>query len=231
MHLIESGLLGKAYTATLETHWRREAAYYATPWRGTWAGECGGVIVSHAIHIHDLMAHALGGVKRVAAFLQTRCNPIETEDCAAVSLETGSGALVTSSMTLGAAEDMSRMRFCFENATIQSDLEPYTISQGNWTFVAKTPELQREIDAACAAVDDGYSRYAGLYEAVHRALHGEDVPLLGDIAAARHAMELITAIYDSQRNERIVSLPLDGAHSLYRGWVPETASPARAASH
>lgn len=232
MALIESGLLGKAYTATLETHWRREADYYAVPWRGTWAGERGGIIVSHAIHIHDLMSHALGGVKRIAGFLDTRCNPIETEDCGAVSFETGSGALVTSSMTLGAANDMSRMRFCFENATIQSDLEPYTIGMGNWTFEAKTPQLQREIDAVCAEFDGGYSRYAGLYEAVHRTIHGEHVPLLGDLVAARRSIEVVTAIYDAQHNGRVVSLPLGRDHPFYYGWGPEARGtvPAQAAT-
>lgn len=36
--LIEAGLTGRAYAASLETHWNRDAEYYAVPWRGTWAG-------------------------------------------------------------------------------------------------------------------------------------------------------------------------------------------------
>ena len=46
------------------------------------------------------------------ARLSTRVNPIETEDCAAIILEMASGALVTASVTLGAAEEVSKFRFC-----------------------------------------------------------------------------------------------------------------------
>ncbi len=224
MHLIETGLAGRALAGTLETHWRREAAYYSVPWRGTWAGECGGVIVSHASHIHDLMAHALGGVRRVAAFLDTRSNAIETEDCGAISFETGSGALVTSSLTLGAAQDMSRMRLCFENVTVESGLEPYTVSQGDWTFTAKSEEMQKKIDAACAAAPEGHSRYAGLYAEIHAAVTGGATSILPDLTAARRSMEMITAIYHAQRSGSVVSLPLSKDHPLYEGWSLDTAN-------
>ena len=52
-----AGLAGRAYVASLETHWNRDAAYYAIPWRGTWAGESGGALLGHAIHAHDLLCH------------------------------------------------------------------------------------------------------------------------------------------------------------------------------
>ena len=42
LHLREAGLVGKAYVATVETHWRRLPAYYDNPWRGRWATELGG---------------------------------------------------------------------------------------------------------------------------------------------------------------------------------------------
>ena len=53
--LMAAGLAGRCYVGTLETHWDRDAAYYAIPWRGTWAGESGGALLGHAIHIHDLL--------------------------------------------------------------------------------------------------------------------------------------------------------------------------------
>ena len=60
--LINSGLAGKPLVASLETHWNRGKDYYSKAWRGTWKGEQGGVILSHAIHIHDLISMILGPV-------------------------------------------------------------------------------------------------------------------------------------------------------------------------
>ena len=115
--LIDAGLAGKAYAASIETHWCRGADYYQVPWRGTFAGEQGGAVLCHAIHNHDLLCRFFGPVKRVSAMITTRVNPIETEDCAAISVEMCEGSLATSSITLGAASDTTRLRFCFEKLT------------------------------------------------------------------------------------------------------------------
>jgi len=48
--LQSAGLLGQPHMASLETHWARDAAYYAVPWRGTWAGECGGRLCRAQFH-------------------------------------------------------------------------------------------------------------------------------------------------------------------------------------
>jgi predicted dehydrogenase len=80
--LIETGLTGPALVATIEVHWNRGAVYYDVPWRGKRRTELGGVVVSHAIHAHDMLTQALGPVAAVSASITTRVNPIETEDCA-----------------------------------------------------------------------------------------------------------------------------------------------------
>ena len=122
--LIRSGLIGKPLVASLETHWNRGKDYYSKPWRGTWEGEQGGAILSHSIHIHDLVSMILGPVSNVFAKLTTRVNDIEVEDCAALSIEMENGTLVTSSITLGAANDTSRLKFCFEGLTAESGASP-----------------------------------------------------------------------------------------------------------
>ena len=116
--LIDAGLAGQCYAGSLETHWDRPTSYYSIDWRGTWAGERGGAILGHAIHIHDLLSSALGPVARVFAETATRVNAIEVEDCAALAIRMDSGALVTSSVTLGAAENTSRLRLMFEGFTV-----------------------------------------------------------------------------------------------------------------
>ena len=48
--LVDAGIAGKLYLSTIETAWKRGAAYYAVPWRGKWATELGGCFTAHAIH-------------------------------------------------------------------------------------------------------------------------------------------------------------------------------------
>ncbi len=218
--LRKKGMLGKPYVMALETHWQRGADYYAERWRGSWNGELGGAIVSHAIHAHNLVTLLAGNIRSVAAFLDTRVNPIETEDCAAISMKTVEGALVTSSITLGAAGSKSRFRVCFEHVTITSGTEPYHVGAGPWTFNATDPARQAELDAVLASVPHVEDRFAGQFADIYQKLNGEPDLYLPVFAEAVHSIELITAIYDSALNARIVQLPLPADHQFKDGWQP-----------
>ncbi len=133
--LIEAGVTGRPLVGSIETHWNRPPEYYDVRWRGKKATELGGAMLGHAIHAHDLLTFTLGPVRRVFAKVATRVNAIETEDCAAVCLEMVSGALVTSSVTLGAAEELSKFRFCFAELTAENPgVPPYRPAEGDWRF-------------------------------------------------------------------------------------------------
>ena len=219
LHLRERGFAGKAYAATVETHWRRLPAYYDNPWRGRWATELGGCLITHAIHNHDILTHVLGPVRSVFARTSTRVNPIETEDCAAAVLEMTDGSLATLSVTLGAEEDMSRLRFCFEGLTAESNRSPYNPGTAPWRFIAADPERQQAIDEAVAEVEPAPERYTGQFLRLHRALtEGGALPV--SIADARPSLELITAAYHSVRTGEAVRLPIGRDHPLYAGWLP-----------
>ena len=169
--LIAAGVTGKPLVASIETHWNRLPTYYEVPWRGQKATELGGAIISHAIHAHDLLTFTLGPVRRVFARLATRVNPIETEDCAAIALEMSSGALVTSSVTLGSAEELSKFRFCFADLTAgSSGTPPYRPAEGEWCFIPRGSRQQADIDVALRGFVPRQEGFAGLVEALHAAL-------------------------------------------------------------
>lgn len=218
--LIAAGMTGQAQVATLETHWNRDAAYYAAPWRGTWAGENGGALLGHAIHIHDLVRHFMGPVASVYARTATRVNAIEVEDCAALSLEMENGALVTSSVTLGAAQDTSRLKLVFENVTVESDQSPYAPAAKPWRFSARAPMDQQRIDAVINSVEPVPIGFQGYLVAVAKGLKG-DTSQMVTLNDARASIEFVTACYESAKNGAAVSLPyaLDGR--FYHGWVPD----------
>ena len=73
--LVRSGLLGKPYIASVETAWRRTPDYYEVPWRGEFATELGGVLLTQAIHIHDLLMDLTGPVSAVAEPPRVRRRP------------------------------------------------------------------------------------------------------------------------------------------------------------
>jgi UDP-N-acetyl-2-amino-2-deoxyglucuronate dehydrogenase len=63
--ILESGEIGDLRRATwIATNWFRPQSYYdSSPWRGTWGGEGGGVLVNQAAHQMDLW-HWLCGAPR-----------------------------------------------------------------------------------------------------------------------------------------------------------------------
>lgn len=214
-----AGLVGAPRAAALETHWNRSTDYYGVPWRGTWAGEQGGAVLGHAIHAHDLLSTFMAPVDAVTARLGTLINPIETEDSAALILELAGGALATSSVTLGAAHDETRLRLVFEHLTATSGTLPYTPGEDIWDFTARQPDQQARVDTVLRSVTTGRSGFEGFLHQVARALRREpnSAVTLEDGAAS---VALVTAIYASHRQQTRVRLPIKAAHPLYAGWQP-----------
>ncbi len=223
--LIDAGLAGKAFVASSEVHWNRGASYYDIPWRGTWKGECGGAILGHAIHAHDLLCHVLGPVDEVFAMADTRVNKIETEDCAALSFRMKSGALATSSVTLGAAEDTSRLRFCFEGFTAESGTLPYRPAEDTWRFIARAPTTQDQIDSVLATVADGENGFAGFVEAIADAMEGRGGKEV-TVHDGLQSIELVTAIYRSVREGKPVRLSDAAEGEWIKGWAPSASAKA-----
>ena len=107
-------------------------------------------------------------------------------------LEMADGSFSTLSVTLGAEEDMSRLRFCFDGLTAESNLSPYNPGTTPWRFIAADPDRQRMIDAAIAEAPRGPERYAGQFLGLHSALtKGGALPVA--ITDARQSLELLTA--------------------------------------
>jgi len=217
--LIAQGIAGRAYLTTVETAWRRRAAYYAVPWRSRWATELGGPLVNLAIHGHDLVYYLLGPARSVSAHLATLVNPIETEDCVAAALEMADGSLCTLSVTTGSAREISRHRFCFARLSAESNTEPYRNSHDHWSFTGDSPEIDEQIRGALAAFVPLPEGYAGQFSRFHQALASGSSPPV-TVADARASLELITALYHAARTRAPVELPIGETHSLYGGWQP-----------
>jgi predicted dehydrogenase len=217
--LIGEGVAGQAYLTTVETAWRRRAAYYAVPWRGKWATERGGALVAHAIHTHDLLTYVLGPARRIFAYTTTRVNPIETEDCAAVAVEMADGSAASLGVTLGSAVEVSRHRFSFSGLVAESNTRPYTNSGDPWTFTGDSPEFDERIAEILSRFQPLPEGYPGQFLRFHQALRsGGELPVT--LADARRSIEMITAMYYSAATGSAVVLPIGTKHERYASWLP-----------
>lgn len=217
--IIDAGLAGKPYVGTVETLWTRGPDYYAVPWRGKWKTELGGVLMTHAIHQHDLFTYLMGDIKRLFGRVATRVNAIEVEDCVTASLELESGALGSFTATLGSADEITRIRLAFENVSFESDHAPYNPGAKPWKILPRSPETAEKIAALLENWQHVPSRFTTQMARFHNALTGR-APLPVTSADSRRALELVTAFYHSSVTHEDVELPIGPEHPRYRSWVP-----------
>lgn len=92
--LIETQELGELALVRAEIPWWRDQAYYDVPGRGTYERDGGGVLISQAIHVLDLMLSLTGPAKSVQALTATtRLHRMEAEDFANAGIRFESGAV------------------------------------------------------------------------------------------------------------------------------------------
>jgi predicted dehydrogenase len=161
-----------------------------------------------------MVLYILGPAKSVFARTSTRVNPIEVEDCAAISMEMRDGSLGTIAVTLGSIAEISRHRFTFRNLSAESNPEPYSNSREPWTFSFETAENAQQIKAVLEKFQPLPERYAGQFHRFYEAIRdGTELPVtLGD---ARAALELVAASYYSSETNGPVTLPIGPGHAKY----------------
>ena len=222
--LIDAGITGRLFTASASTWWRRGRAYYAdADWRGTWARERGGCVLSHAIHNHDLLTWMAGPLVELRAMATTRVNAVETEDCAVAIGRTADGALVTMNVTLGAASESSQLVWHFDNVTITSSSEAYDPAAGPWNFEFRRSAFAEEAEQVWADLRPSGALYTGQFQAfVEAVASGSEFPVT--LADAQASLELVTAWYHSARTGSVETLPLPSDHPGRASWLPEGVS-------
>lgn len=98
-----AGRLGEPILGHCTVLLHRDPDYYSsTPWRGTWASDGGGVLMTQAIHYIDLLIWLLGDPVEVSGRVATFTHDIEVEDTAVATVTFASGALATITATTAA---------------------------------------------------------------------------------------------------------------------------------
>ena len=92
---IDAGQVGRPVLgAVVMLGWRDPTYYTLDPWRGTWGGEGGGVVVNQAPHYLDLMSWFMGPVHELHGYWDNYNHPsIEVDDTVVAVLRFESGAM------------------------------------------------------------------------------------------------------------------------------------------
>ncbi|HEV2528244.1 MAG TPA: Gfo/Idh/MocA family oxidoreductase [Thermomicrobiales bacterium] len=202
--MIDTGQFGRPTVTSCQTTWYRDAAYYAVPWRGTWASELGGVSVGHAIHIIDLMLSLSAPWREVTAITGTLVHDIEVEDAAMAMVRFADGSLGSVLNSVVSPRQETRLRMDFQRATVEV-IGLYGYANANWTLTGL--DVAADGDDALAGwppAEDVPSSHAAQLGAVLDALTAGERPP-ADATAIRPTLEFLTALYASAASGRAVA--------------------------
>lgn len=223
---IDDGKLGRPVLGMVTMlGWRDEDYYRSDPWRGSWEGEGGGVLVNQAPHQLDLLLWYMGEVDEVYGVWKNLNHPyIEVEDTAAAVVKFkngGVGSIVVSNSQNpalygkvhlfgdnGAAAGVQTDGGAMFIAGMSSITEPPV--NDLWTVPGEEqllPRWQEEDRAFFNSVDSMHHYHAQQIQDFLDAVAQGRRPLV-DAAEGRRTVELFTAIYRSTRDNAVVKFPL-----------------------
>ena len=224
---IDAGKLGHPILGTVNMlGWRDMAYYRSDPWRGTWAGEGGGVLVNQAPHQLDLLLWYMGEVDEVVGCWDTLNHPdLEVDDTAMALIRFRSGALgnivVSNSQNPALFGNVRVHGSNGASVGVQTDggamfiagMSGITEPPVNdlWTIAGeedRLPELQAEDSEFFNSVDSMYYFHREQLADFLSAIREDRQPLI-TLDDGRRTVELFTAIYRSQAEHGWVKLPLE----------------------
>ena len=202
---IDRGALGRLVSASLTMRYFRSQEYYNTAqWRGTIAGDGGGVLMNQGIHGVDVLCYLMGKPIGVKGYARTLLRDIEVEDTAVAALEFDGGALAVIDATVCSQPAMPRtLILCGEKGSIV--LEEDSIKE--WNLPTPRPCLSTASGGSGAADPKGITHLNHTREyqnILNHLLKGQ--PLLLDSRQGRMPLSVILGIYESSATGKTVEL-------------------------
>lgn len=207
---IESGRFGRLSHGSIHVRWNRNEGYYTqAPWRGTWA-EDGGCLMNQCIHGIDLLRWMLGDeVEEV--YGQTRQqfhDYLEAEDVGMAIVKFKNGAIGTIEGTTNVyPKNLEETLYVFgEKGTVKVG-GTSTNNIDVWDFADETDE-DKNYKGLQEATSNVYGNgHTSLFADMIDAIEKDRKPYV-DGQAGRNALEVILAIYKSQKTGMPIKLPL-----------------------
>lgn len=212
----EQGRFGKLSHGSIHVRWNRNQNYYdQASWRGKWASD-GGTLMNQCIHGIDLLLWMVGS-EPVSVYGVTRqqYHPyLEAEDVGLAVVTFADGTVATIEGTVNVyPQNLEETLYLFgEKGTVKLGGKA-TNNIDVWQFAdaGEADEgLQGHQEVIGNVYGNGHSRlYADMLEAIRE----DRQPLISAREGAK-ALEMVLAIYKSQKTGTVVQLPLDDFASV-----------------
>jgi len=211
--LVLEGAVGEVQRVDLLATWPRRAGYFTSaPWRGSWRGEGGGVLINQGQHDLDVLCYVAGQPSRIISWQRTQLHAIETEDTVSAMVEWPSGAVGFIHISTAESDEEQRVEITGTGGRLrltkgrlelirnEVDVRDYAVSPGNPYESPPTldPEIVTGEDVSHPAI------YRNLVEA---RVAGR--PPIATGHSALLTLELTNALIYSARTGNEVRMPLD----------------------
>lgn len=209
-HALEAGRFGRLSHGAIHVRWNRDHGYYdQAKWRGTWAQD-GGCLMNQCIHGIDLLRWMMGDeVEEVYGTTRQQFHDyLEAEDVGLAVVKFKNGAIGTIEGTTNVyPRNLEETLYLFgEKGTVKLG-GTSTNNIDVWNFAdeddsdAKNKGLQEETSNVYG------NGHTSLFADMMDAIEYDRKPYV-DAVAGRNALEMILAIYKSQKTGLPVKLPL-----------------------
>lgn len=213
---LEAGRFGKISHGSIHVRWSRNKNYYTqAPWRGKWASD-GGALMNQCIHGIDLLRWMLGDeVEEV--YGQTRQqfhDYLEVEDVGMAVVKFKNGAIGTIEGTTNVyPQNLEETLYIFgEKGTVKLGGKS-TNNIDVWEFADENEKDKRNKGLKEETSNVYGNGHISLFADMIQAIEHDRMPYV-DARAARNALEIVLAIYKSQKTGLPVKLPLEDFSSI-----------------
>lgn len=213
---IEAGRFGKLSHGSIHVRWNRNKDYYTqASWRGTWVQD-GGALMNQCIHGIDLLRWMMGDeVDEVYGVIRQQFHHyLEAEDIGMAVVKFKNGAVATIEGTTNVyPQNLEETLYLFgETGTVKLGGKS-TNNIDVWNFADETEEDVKNKGREEQTSNVYGNGHISLYADVIDAIRNNRKPYV-DAVAGRNALEMILAIYKSQKTGKPVKLPLEDFSSV-----------------
>lgn len=213
---LEAGRFGKLSHGSIHVRWNRDHGYYdQASWRGTWAQD-GGALMNQCIHGIDLLRWMMGDeIEEIYGVTRQQFHDyLEAEDVGMAVVKFKNGAIGTIEGTTNVyPKNLEETLYIFgENGTVKIG-GTSTNNIDVWNFADETEEDAPKKDLKEATSNVYGNGHTSLFADVIDAIENDRTPYV-DAIAGRNALEVVLAIYKSQKEGKLVKLPLMDFSSL-----------------
>lgn len=212
---LEKGRFGKLSHGSIHVRWNRNMDYYKQAlWRGTWEQD-GGALMNQCIHGIDLLRWMMGDeIDYVyGATRQQIHNYLQAEDVgiAVVAFKNGTVATIEGTTNVFPNNLEESLYLFGEKGTVKLGGKS-TNNIDIWDFADETEEDKKNKGLEETTSNVYGNGHTSLFADMIKAVKEDRKPYV-DAYAGKRALELVLAIYKSQKTGQVIKLPLQNFSS------------------